>query len=131
MIKPFHLSFVVPNLEAAKKFYIDVLGCEVGRDVGDWIDILFFGHQVTIHQEKGAMIAKPLDHFGVIMDENEWTNTSNQLSSNGIIFEMKPTIRNKGTDIESGKYLVKDPAGNLLEFKYYSDFSQTVGGKNL
>ena len=43
---------------------------------------------------------------------------------------MKPTIRNKGSDKEAGKYLVKDPAGNLLEFKYYSNFSQTVGGEN-
>jgi extradiol dioxygenase family protein len=130
MIKPFHLSFVVADLGQAKKFYINVLECEVGRDVGDWLDILFFGHQVTIHQETGAMLAKAIDHFGVIMDKTEWLKTSLQLSSNNIAFEMKPTVKNKGTDIESGKYLVKDPAGNLLEFKYYNDFSQTVGGNN-
>jgi extradiol dioxygenase family protein len=130
MIKPFHLSFVVPNLAIAKEFYIDVLACEVGKDVGDWLNILFFGHQVTIHQETAIMLSRPIDHFGVIMSKDEWLNTSNRLTSNGIVFEMTPTIRNEGTDIESGKYLVKDPAGNLLEFKYYCDFTKTVGGEN-
>jgi len=26
-MKPFHLSFVVPNKEESKRFYADVLGC--------------------------------------------------------------------------------------------------------
>ncbi|WP_444885197.1 VOC family protein [Microbulbifer sp. PSTR4-B] len=42
-IKPFHLSFVVPDLEKAREFYVNLLGCTVGRDTGEWIDVIFYG----------------------------------------------------------------------------------------
>ncbi len=48
MIKPFHLSIVVPDLEQARVFYVNLLRCAVGRDQGQWIDILFFGHQMSL-----------------------------------------------------------------------------------
>ena len=113
MIKLFHLSFVVPNLDAAKRFYIDVLGCEVGRDVGEWIDILFFGHQVTIHQEKGAMLAKPLDHFGVIMDENEWLNTSSLLSLCTRLMELHTLMRDTLITYRGSNDIIKSQEQNV------------------
>ena len=130
MIKPFHLSFVVPDLEKAKNFYTNLLGCEIARDAGKWIDIIFFGHQIAMHQEREGMVARTIDHFGPILEKDEWLTVSNKCSSNGISFEMPPTIKGEGTDAESGKYIIKDPAGNLLEFKYYSSFAVTVVGKN-
>ncbi len=54
MTQPFHLSLVVPDLNRVRAFYVDVLGCRVGREMGSWLDILFFGHQLTIHQDRGA-----------------------------------------------------------------------------
>ncbi len=119
MIKPFHLSFVVPDLLKAKKFYMDVLGCELGRDKGEWIDVILFGHQITIHQERAGMPAKSIDHFGPVLDKNEWQSVSKALISKGIPFELSPTIQFEGSKKEVGKYIVKDPAGNLIEFKYY------------
>lgn len=130
MIKPFHLSIVVSDLEQARNFYVNLLGCQVGRDRGQWIDILFFGHQMTLHQEREGMIAKPIDHFGPILEKQEWENILELLTSNGIVFEMQPLIRQEGTQLESGKYIVKDPAGNVLEFKYYKSFSATIESKN-
>jgi len=125
MIKPFHLSLVVPSLDEAKEFYINLLGCKMGRDSGKWIDIIFFGHQITLHQERDTMVAMPIDHFGAILDKQEWNNISGLFSSHGVKFEMRPSIKEEGTDTESGKFIVKDPADNVLEFKYYVDFNTT------
>ncbi|WP_250462649.1 VOC family protein [Microbulbifer litoralis] len=119
MSNPFHLSFVVSDLEASKKFYTEVLGCPIGRDQGSWIDILFFGHQITIHKESEILEARSIDHFGPILSKNEWKEISDKCEDNEINFVLPPTVKNSGTENESGKYLIKDPGGNLLEFKYY------------
>lgn len=124
------MSFVVPDLAKTKEFYVDLLGCDVGRDTGKWIDIIFFGHQLTIHQAREGMEAKPIDHFGPILDKNKWQHILGLLRSGNMAFEMQPAIKDEGSDAESGKYIVKDPAGNVLEFKYYKSFSTTVEGKS-
>ena len=48
-IPPFHLAFAVSDLEATRAFYVDVLGCRVGREAERWIDFDFFGHQISAH----------------------------------------------------------------------------------
>ena len=126
--RPFHLSFVVSDLDAVRGFYVDVLGCEIGRDLGDWIDILFFGHQLTIHQENDREPAVAIDHFGLILDKPTWLGVAETCKTHSIEFAMDPRIIGEGTESESGKYVVFDPAGNHIEFKYYKDFGGTVGG---
>ena len=125
-MKPFHLSFVVPSLDEAKVFYTSVLECSLGRDKGSWIDILFFGHQVTIHQASDHMKAKPLDHFGPILEKEAWQKIAARCKSFEINFVMQPTLKNEGEREESGKFMVLDPAGNVVEFKYYKSFETTV-----
>jgi len=127
MTQSFHLSFVVPDKSLAKEFYLNVLGCTLGRDHDVWFDILFFGHQLTIHQSSTQMPAYTIDHFGPILDKAKWQDVVESLRENDLEFVMKPTLKNIGTTNESGKFLIKDPAGNLLEFKYYLDFGETVG----
>ena len=129
VIKPFHLSIVVPSLEKARDFYVNLLGCEIGRDKGQWIDIMFFGHQVTMHQERAGMVAKSIDHFGPILEKEDWLKVSSLLKTNLVDFEMEPFVKDEGTNTEAGKFMIKDPAGNLLEFKYYSYFDSTVAQK--
>ena len=126
MIKPFHLSFSVPNLEQCKKFYINILECNIGRDTGSWIDVIFFGHQLTLHQEQDGKPSIPLDHFGAILTNKEWLKVSNNITSQDLPFVLKPIIKEEGTDTESGKFIIKDPANNILEFKYYKSFDATV-----
>ncbi len=126
MIHPFHLSFVVPDKEKTKEFYLNVLECTLGRDNETWFDIIFFGHQITIHQATENMTAYQIDHFGPILSKNEWLHVSKNLKENDCKFVMQPTIKNAGQPDESGKFMVNDPAGNLLEFKYYSNFNATV-----
>ena len=127
MPKPFHLSFVVSDLEAAKSFYIEVLGCSLGRNSGTWVDILFFGHQLAIHQERENLSAVAIDHFGSVLTKPEWLALSERIGSRSIGFRLEPRIENEGTPNESGKFVIQDPASNILEFKYYANFNDTVG----
>ena len=126
MIKPFHLSIVVPDIAAAKQFYCNFLNCPLGHDAGSWVNILFYGHQLTIHQESQSMKSIPIDHFGPIMDKADWLTVADTIKKNDIPFVMPPSIKNQNQPDESGKFLIRDPAGHLLEFKFYSDFNQTV-----
>ncbi|WP_444957063.1 hypothetical protein [Microbulbifer sp. ZKSA002] len=127
MLNPFHLSFVVPDKEEAKRFYLDILGCSIGRDNPTWFDILFYGHQITIHQASDKMQAYQIDHFGPILSKKEWLSVLEVCKSNDIEFVANSLIKNEGTEDESGKFLIKDASGNTLEFKYYMKFELTVG----
>jgi len=107
LIHPFHLSFVVSDKQAAKYFYLNVLGCSLGRDNESWFDILFFGHQLTIHQSSLNMPAYTIDHFGPILNKENWLSVVERCEENDIDFVMKPTIKGQGGEAESGKFLIR------------------------
>ena len=119
MSYPFHLSFVVPNLRDAEAFYVSFLGCKKGRDTGSWIDIIFFGHQLTLHQATETMSAQALDHFGVILGKQEWLSILNKFEAVGEEFVLAPKRQVQDDGSESGKFIIGDPANNLIEFKFY------------
>ncbi len=123
MIKPFHLSFTVPNLREAEAFYIDLLECKKGRDTGDWIDVIFYGHQLTIHQENEEMHSQAIDHFGVILEKDEWLTVLEKIQRIGAEFVLSPSTPTAENNSESGKFIIKDPANNLIEFKFYKSHS--------
>ena len=72
MLTPFHIAFPVHNLDAARDFYVEVLGCRVGRTSEEWIDFDLFGHQVVAHldsvnmqwPEQSALDTLDGDHAG-------------------------------------------------------------------
>lgn len=130
MSQPFHLSFIVPDLEAVKVFYVSLLGCSIGRDNGKWVDILFFGNQLTIHQQCNDNLAVTIDHFGVILSRYEWKTVLGLCIVGKIEFRMLPKLSDRGEQSESGKFMIKDPAGNILEFKYYVGSGTTVGAQD-
>ena len=47
--KRFHLAFPVNDLNTTKYFYVNVIGCKVGRESKSWIDFNLYGHQVVAH----------------------------------------------------------------------------------
>ena len=76
-IRPFHLAIPVSELQRAKVFYVDILGCTTGRINKKWIDLDFFNHQLVLHKIKtlnkdseNKVDGKdvPIPHFGVILD---------------------------------------------------------------
>ncbi len=43
MLTPFHLAYHVTDLNEARAFYGNVLGCREGRSTETWVDFDFFG----------------------------------------------------------------------------------------
>ncbi|WP_022728016.1 VOC family protein [Fodinicurvata sediminis] len=133
-LPPFHLAFPVADLEQTRSFYVDVLGCSVGRESDRWIDFNFYGHQITAHlrpEETNAVGASQVDgkevpvrHFGAILDWEIWHELAEQLKAAGIDFVIEPYVRFPGEVGEQATMFFKDPSGNALEFKSFRDMSQ-------
>lgn len=129
MTYPFHLSFVVPDLRGAEAFYTGLLGCKKGRDTGQWIDIIFYGHQLTIHQAQNDLPAQSIDHFGVILGKDEWLTLIEKLKHASIDFVLAPSEKINDNGSESGKFVINDPANNALEFKFYQETPIDIANK--
>lgn len=130
---PFHLAFPVSDLEAARRLYVDLLGCKTGRESDRWIDFDFFGHQITAHRvdAESAAGTNPVDgknvpvrHFGVILDWDDWHALADRLRAAGVAFLIEPYIRFEGEVGEQATLFILDPSGNGLEFKSFQDKSQ-------
>ena len=48
-LRPFHSAFPVKDLKEARDWYTSVLGCSIGRESSEWIDINMFDHQIVTH----------------------------------------------------------------------------------
>jgi uncharacterized protein len=126
----FHLAFPVSDLEATRSFYVDVLGCRVGRCSGSWIDLNFFGYQITAHLVTDGGVRPtnvveghdiPIPHFGLIMDWEDWHRAVDHMTYIGVSFRVEPHVRFKGQRGEQATFFLEDPSGNCLEFKAFKD----------
>lgn len=129
----FHLSFPVLDLSAAKAFYCGMLGAAVGRDHGDWADILLFGHQLTLHHRPDEVLSAELRgvrHFGVVLRWQDWMALRAKLESMGCHFLKPPTISGDGTAREQGKMLLCDPSDHVIEIKAYRDMATVFGTRH-
>ena len=130
----FHLAFPVKNLEKTREFFVNILGCSVGRHDSGWIDFDFFGHQVSAHlapnacvEEKSSMIDGhriPARHFGLILEWEAWENLVSRLKDKDVSFLVEPYVRFEGKIGEQRTFFVLEPSGNALEFKAFKDPSQ-------
>lgn len=130
---PFHLAFPVDDLEAAKHFYVDLLGCRVGREAERWIDFDFFGHQISAHlsdaptQTPTNLVDReqvPVRHFGAVLEWQQWQTLRQRLEEARTVFLIEPQIRFVGQVGEQATMFIRDPSGNTLEFKSFKDQKQ-------
>lgn len=134
MLTPFHLAVQVRDLDEARRFYGDLLGCPQGRSSDTWVDFNLFGHQFVCHlnpslgEEGVADHRNPVDghgvpvpHFGVVLEMDDWDALVDRLESAGMRFEIKPYIRFHGEPGEQATMFFRDPSGNALEFKSFRD----------
>jgi extradiol dioxygenase family protein len=132
--KPFHLAFPIRDIDETRKFYGDLLGCDIGRSTDKWIDFNFFGHQLSAHikpEELNQVSANAVDgknvpvrHFGAILPWKEWHELADKLQAHEIEFVIEPYIRFKGEVGEQATMFFLDPCGNALEFKSFQDETQ-------
>jgi extradiol dioxygenase family protein len=133
-LTPFHLAFKVDDLQAARRFYGEILGCPEGRSSETWIDFDLYGHQIVAHLVEGAEISDrhcggnqvdghsvPVPHFGVVLPPSEWKTLADRLKAVGVEFVIEPYVRFEGQAGEQSTMFFLDPAGNALEFKSFAD----------
>ena len=72
----FHLAFPVTDLEDAKRFYVDGLGCSLGRMSNSAITLNLNGNQLVGHlTKKQSESPKSIypRHFGLVfVSEEDW-----------------------------------------------------------
>jgi len=130
----FHLAYTVTDLDSARSFYGELLGCQEGRSTDTWVDFNFFGNQLSLHlgevikrsktTSKVDDISVPMPHFGCVLDWNTFHNLADKLKSAGIQFIIEPTIRFKGMPGEQATMFLEDYSGNAIEFKTYRNPSE-------
>lgn len=133
-LRPFHLAIPVNDLAAAEAFYCGTLGCSTGRIATRWIDLDFFGHQVSLHllgDYDGAAETNAVDgdkvparHFGVVLDMDAWQSLAERLQEAGCEFLIEPKVRFVDEVGEQATMFLHDPSGNALEFKSFADDTQ-------
>lgn len=141
-MRPFHLAFPVTNLSEAEQFYVETIGCSIGRRTPKSINFNFHGHQIVAHlveqlpnSADGSHVdgkKVPPFHFGLVMEWQQWHEFRDYLERQNVNFRIRPHIRYRGKIGEQATMFLDDPAGNSLEFKSFADDSRifaTVTGK--
>jgi extradiol dioxygenase family protein len=129
----FHVAYHVLNLDDSRAFYCGALGCSEGRSTSTWVDIDFFGHQLSLHLGQPFAVTNtgrvaehlvPMPHIGVILPMDEWKALVARLEGRGdIAFDLKPHIRFPGQPGEQATMFFRDPSGNPIEVKGFSDLT--------
>jgi extradiol dioxygenase family protein len=131
----FHLAFPVTAIADTKRFYVEGLGCELGRESSTAVTLGLAGHQLVAH----VVEAEPTSqkgvyprHFGLIFtNEADWNRLFIRAKTSGLRFYQQPRRRFTGTRIEHSTFFLEDPSHNLLEFKYYTHESAIFGERDL
>src|SRR5690606_12825763 len=107
------------------RFYESVFECRVGRVADDWLDVWFFGLQLTLQartDEVRPSTDQGVRHFGVVLgDRDEFDRIVERVRSAGRDWITEPELHS--SDELSGKLGGKlaDPSGNVIEVKYYGN----------
>ena len=130
----FHLAFPVHDLAVAKQFYVDGLGCVLGRESSSAVTFGLAGHQLVAHLSTQSTVPQKgvyPRHFGLVLtQEEEWQALVDRAAKQDLTFYQHPRLRFPGTRIEHRTFFLEDPSGNLLEFKYYRHESAIFGERD-
>lgn len=119
-----HLSLPVHDLDAARRFYVEALGCRPGRTRERWIDVWFFGLQLTLHlspTEVRASDAQGVRHFGVVLGAADYADVLDRLEEHDVEWLSPPTTHEAIALSGKAGGMLADPSGNVVEIKHYAD----------
>lgn len=121
MNAPFHLSIGVNSIEDSVTFFENILTSKVlHRDPSGYVNIDFFGSQVTLKSIPNIKPELEELHFGVNLSLIEFDKLAKKiLTSEYKNIIMEPTVVDAGTPMERKKMYVKCPTGYLFEIKGY------------
>ena len=130
----FHLAFPTHDLAAAKRFYVEGIGCTLGRESSHAVTFGLAGHQLVAHLIPEPPSVQPgiyPRHFGLVLPSQEaWQALVDQAKAKGLTFYQQPRVRFPGTRIEHHTFFLEDPSRNLLEFKHYTHESAIFGERD-
>ncbi|MBI4002866.1 MAG: VOC family protein [Nitrospira defluvii] len=130
----FHLAFPVRDLAAAKRFYVEGLGCVLGRESSTAVTFGLAGHQLIAHLASESIAPQKgvyPRHFGLVLTlEEEWQALADRANAKELTFYQQPRRRFAGTRIEHLTFFLEDPSQNLLEFKHYLHESAIFGERD-
>jgi extradiol dioxygenase family protein len=127
----FHLAYHVHDLEQSRRFYCDVLQCEEGRSTDTWLDVSFFGHQLSLHLGEPFAVTNtgkvgdhmvPMPHLGIILRMEDWQRLADHLTGCKVEFVLAPSKRFVGEPGEQATMFFRDPSGNPIEVKGFADW---------
>lgn len=131
----FHLAFPVHDLAATKQFYVEGLGCTLGRESANAITLGLAGNQLIGHLEPDeAPVQRGVypRHFGlVLLEQSDWESLAERARQHNLSFYQQPRVRFPGTRIEHRTFFLEDPSRNLLEFKHYTHESAIFGEREV
>lgn len=141
-LPPFHLAIRVRDLDEARKFYGDLLGCDEGRSSNEWVDFNFFGHQLVCHlsdkypgstNDSVSNVVDghgvPVPHFGAVLDFFYFDVLAKELRDAQIPFVIEPHVRFKGQPGEQRTMFFLDPSGNAIEIKAFKNIQEQLFAK--
>ncbi len=127
----FHLAFPIENIPDTKKFYVDGLGCTVGREAANSIILNLYGHQLVAHINKQSSPAQAgiyPRHFGIVFPTlTDWQALLDRSTLHQLEFYQSAKHRFAGEITEHRTFFLVDPFTNLLEFKYYTHSEAIFG----
>ncbi len=131
----FHLAFPVNDIPQTKAFYVEGLGCEVGRETPASVILNLQGHQLVAH-----LTREPLSpqrgiyprHFGLIFPtETQWDHMRIRVEQQQLTFYQPPRWRFTDSPLEHATFFLADPFHNLMEFKFYRHAEAIFGEREL
>lgn len=137
---PFHVAVQVRDIDEARAFYGEVIGCAAGRSAATWVDFNLYGHQFVCHLNpdlgKDGRIAShdsavdghgvPVPHCGVVLEMHDWQLLAERLRRHRVRFVIEPHVRFRGEPGEQATMFLLDPSGNALEFKSFKDIARQL-----
>ena len=86
----FHLAFPIHDVAAAKQFYVDGLGCVLGRESPTAVTFGLAGHQLVAHLSRDEMHRQKSiypRHFGLVLTrEEEWQALADRAQAKRLTF---------------------------------------------
>ena len=129
-----HTALTVKNIELAKEFYVNQLNCKLREDTSgsNFAVINFYGSQLVLIEDPNKNINRitseeePSEHFGIILDWEEWHDLKDNLINKKFEFIVKPNIKTHSKIGQVGNLFVSDPSNNFIEFKTYRNSNMII-----
>ena len=119
-----HVAVPCRDLEQAARWYSQVLGAQPARILKDRVTFSFGGVlQLVCHLERRSVVENPRAyprHFGLtFLRSEDFSRMKDQVERLGLKFLVRPMVRFPQSLHEHQSFMLVDPSGNVVEFKYY------------